>query len=74
MKKSKDVYVLPPSVTEQIDKIKKSDNDWTMFAVNESDFANGKGMWLVAKLWEDPSHFNIIAAIVKYESQEVFNS
>jgi hypothetical protein len=42
----------------------EDDNDWFYFATE------GK-TWLIAKLWEDNTHFEVIASEVKHVSKTI---
>jgi len=43
-----------------------TDSDWTMFA----EYPGGP-LWMLVRCWDDPYNYNIVASVVRYESEMI---
>ena len=58
---------LPSDVSARISNFRHELNvDWTMFASKEDE-----NLWLITRLWENENSFEIVASIVKFQSELV---
>lgn len=55
---------LPQVVQEALDRLASTDEDWTTF------YATDGQHWCVAKHYQDPGHFTMVASVVMHESSE----
>jgi hypothetical protein len=58
---------LPKDVRDRVDEFQSNlDDDWILF-VSQID----KQMWIIHRIWIDEGTFEVVASMVKYQSEEI---
>jgi hypothetical protein len=58
---------LPQDVRQRIESFSRElSDDWTMF-VSQTD----KQTWIITRIWIDEGTYEVVASMVKYESEEI---